>query len=261
MANSNSWKKIFKDYKILDNDFNLKPFIISADMIKKSVQDFKNTTEKEVRILCKIDSREDLPEIMKSNNLFILPIKNGEYAILKGDGFVDIPEITTPPIEYTPKISFELVSSKIGDSEMQHLDYSFAISLIRTFCEDETLLLTIRGRKYTPMFSFHVNNLNLEVKSVQTEIDAGYEGEENIVLIEAKNSDTRNINIRQLYYPFRQWEINTEKKVKLLFFEKRNDYYNFWEYSFENPLNFNSIKLIKSQRYTISPRISSKFTI
>jgi len=29
------------------------------------------------------------------NDLFILPIKNGNYAILQGDGYVDVPEITT----------------------------------------------------------------------------------------------------------------------------------------------------------------------
>ncbi len=33
---------------------------------------------------------------------------------------------------------------------MQHLDFAYASSLIRTFMEDDTLVLTIRGRKYTP---------------------------------------------------------------------------------------------------------------
>src|SRR3989344_586162 len=93
MANSNSWEKIFKDYKILEHDFSKTPFYISANDIKKSVQKFKNTAEKEVRILCKMDTRESVPNIMKEKGLILLPVKNGFYAIIKGEGYVDIPDI------------------------------------------------------------------------------------------------------------------------------------------------------------------------
>mgnify|MGYP000485760584 FL=1 len=125
-------------------------------MIKESVQDFKVTTEKEVRCLCKQDSREQVPAIMKENGLFLLPIKNGIYAIIKGEGYMDISEIESNPEKYITKMDFNLETSKIGNSEMQHLDFAYASSIIRTFMEDDTLVLTIRGRKYTPEFSFKV---------------------------------------------------------------------------------------------------------
>lgn len=51
---------------------------------------------------------------------------------------------------------------------------------------DQSLLLTIRGRKYTPEISFKVGKCKIFAKSVQTEVDAGYEGRDKIVLIEAK---------------------------------------------------------------------------
>src|SRR6266403_1030328 len=152
MASSNSWKKIFDDYHILDHDFTYAPFPISAEQINKSVQKFKTTGEKEVRILCKQDTREDRPNIFQDNNLFLLPSNNGHYLIVKGEGYVDIPEITTEVKEYISKLDFDLETSKIGDSEMQHLDFAYASSLIRTFTEDPSLVLTIRGRKYTPVF-------------------------------------------------------------------------------------------------------------
>ncbi|MCS6905074.1 MAG: hypothetical protein RML72_03675 [Bacteroidia bacterium] len=103
---------------------------------------------------------------------------------------------------------------------MQHLDYAYATSLIRNFLEDESLVLTIRGRKYTPKFGFYAGCFyqKVTVESVQTEVDAGYEGKNQIVLVEAKNSQARNIIIRQLYYPFRQWQMHTKKKINLLFF-------------------------------------------
>lgn len=220
MAKSNDkpWKKIFDDYKILEHDFNKSPFFISALQIKKSCQKFKTTGEKEVRILCKQDSKENRPLIFIDNGLFILPIKNGQFAILMGEGYVSIPKIKTTIKEYNSKLDFQLETSKIGNSEMQHLDFAYASSLIRTFMEDPTLVLTIRGRKYTPKFEFQVGNQKMEVSGVQTEVDAGYEGKDKIVLVEAKNSSTGNTIIRQLYYPFRQWQHYTNKKMVFIQF-------------------------------------------
>ena len=183
MANNNSWKKIFDDYKILENDFSKQPFYLSAKDIKKSVQDFKNTSEKEVRILCKMDTRESVPEIMKKNGLILLPVKNKFYVIVKGEGYVDIPDIEGDAEIYNTKLDFDLDTTKIGNSEMQHLDFAYASSLIRTFMEDPSLVLTIRGRKYTPEFTYKVGKNTVETKGVQTEVDAGYEGKDKVVLI------------------------------------------------------------------------------
>lgn len=251
MANNNSWKKIFNDNKILKHDFSKSPFYLSAKDIKKSVQDFKNTAEKEVRILCKMDSREDVPEIMRENGLILLPVKNGYYVVVKGEGYIDIPDIKGTAEIYNSKLDFELDTSKIGNSEMQHLDFAYASSLIRTFMEDPSLVLTIRGRKYTPEFSYKIGGQIIETQGVQTEVDAGYEGKDKIVLIEAKNSSTHNTIIRQLYYPYRQWSEHTNKKVFLLFFEKRQDEYLIWQYEFKNKENYDSIKLVKSKKYKI----------
>lgn len=252
MANSAPWAKIFKDYKIDSHDFDEAPFFITNKEIKKSVQDFKTTGEKEVRILCKQDRREDRPEVFKERGLFLLPVKNGNFAIVKGEGYVDIPEISSEPIEYSSKLDFELETSQIGDSEMQHLDFAYASSIIRTFTEDPSLVLTIRGRKYTPGFEFRVGKNLIETRSVQTEVDAGYEGKEKIVLIEAKNKVCSNTIIRQLYYPYRQWQEHSNKKVYTLFFEKSGDgVYSVWEFEFKDKNDYNSINLVKSARYKL----------
>ncbi|MEG1664535.1 MAG: hypothetical protein RR286_04440, partial [Mucinivorans sp.] len=165
---------------------------------------------------------------------------------------VDILEIESPIEVYDSKLDFVLDSVEVGNSEMQHVDFAYASSLIRTFMDDPSLVMTIRGRKYTPEFSFRVGVHDISVKSVQTEVDAGYEGRNKIVLIEAKNSTTKNTIIRQLYYPFMQWKEQTHKDVSLLFFEKRADLYLIWQYGFEDNDDYNSIKLIRSARYTIN---------
>lgn len=253
MANSTSWKKIFDDYKILKHDFSKSPFPISATQIKRACQKFEETGEKEVRILCKQDSRESRPDIFKKSDLFLLPVKNGYYNIIKGEGYVDIPEIKKEIVVYSSKLDFQLDTAKIGNSEMQHLDYAYAASLIRTFTEDLSLVLTIRGRKYTPNFNFNVGKQIINVASVQTEVDAGYEGKNQVVLIEAKNFGAKNVIIRQLFYPFRQWQEQTKKKVITLFFDKESgkDVYSIWKFEFSDPSDYNSIKLVKSGKFRI----------
>ncbi len=248
-----SWDAIFEKYEIHQHDFNKSPFPISADEIKKATSHFTKTNEKEVRILCYQNKREHRPKVFADNDLFLLPTKNGNYVIVKGEGYIDIPEITTSAKIYTSKLNFTLDTAIVGSSEMQHLDFAYASSLVRTFLNDDSLVLTIRGRKYTPQdgFSFYVGKHLIEAKSVQTEVDAGYEGENQIVLIEAKNSKTKNTIIRQLYYPFKQWANYSKKEIKVLFFEKRNLFYSFWQFEFKDPNNYNSISLTKSQRYEI----------
>ncbi|MDR0927997.1 MAG: hypothetical protein LBO69_09595, partial [Ignavibacteria bacterium] len=151
--NSNSWQAIFDKYNIAKHNFKEKPFVITAQMIKEATSHFAKTNEKEVRILCKQDGRDDRPDVFKENSLFILPTKNGTFAIVKGEGYIDIPEITTDAKIYSSKLDFELETSKIGNSEMQYLDFAYASSLVRTFLNDTSLVLTIRGRHYTPPFS------------------------------------------------------------------------------------------------------------
>lgn len=252
MASSESWEAIFNTYNILNHNFNISPFEITSRQIKDATAHFRNTNHKEVRILCKQDSREDKPNIFIENGLFLLPKKNGEYYIIKGEGYIDIPPITTPPIVYNSQLDFSLETSLVGNSEMQHLDFAYASSLIRTFMNDHSLVLTIRGRKYTPEFSFNVGNFLIETRGVQTEVDAGYEGRNQVVLIEAKNSTSRNTIIRQLFYPFKQWREHTVKDVKCLFFEKQGSLYNIWEFTFSDINNYNSITLSRSARYIIN---------
>lgn len=251
--NNKSWEKIFKDKNIFKHNFDESPFEISAQEIKTACQDFTKTSQKEVRILCKQDKRDDRPEIFIKKNLFILPIKNGIYSIIKGEGYTDIPDIEQKESTYTSKVKFTLDSSKVGDSEMQHLDYAYATSLIRTFLEDPTLILTIRGRKYTPEFNFYVGKHTIHVSKVQTEVDAGYEGKNQIVLIEAKNNNSKNVLIRQLYYPYRQWQQCTNKKVTTLFFDKtqKTNIFKIWQFEFSDQMNYNSIKLVKSGKFII----------
>ena len=247
-----SWEAIFEAYSIDEHDFDASPYTISADRIKSATSHFKKTGEKEPRLLCKQDTRESRPKVFCDRGLFILPTKNGEYIILRGEGYVDIPVITGATETYHSKLDFHLETSWVGNSEMQHVDFAYASSLVRTFMNDSSLVLTIRGRKYTPPFSFRVGQHQVKTESVQTEIDAGYEGKSQIVLVEAKNSGADNVIIRQLYYPYRQWTEAATKPVKTLFFAKYGNEYKIWLYEFTDPEDYNSVQLVKSETFIIA---------
>jgi hypothetical protein len=239
-----AWDKIFKAYRLDKFDFDSRLFRISSSQIKE-------ITNKEPRILCKHDTRESRPSVFKERGLFILPVKNEDYVVLKGEGYVEIPPIEGVAQDYESKLDFELKTLKVGNSQIQHLDFAYASSLVRTFNEDDSLVLIIRGRKYTPKFSFRVGDKTLDIESVQTEVDAGYEGIGQIVLIEAKNSKATNTIIRQMFYPFRQWKRHTRKDVVTLFFEKSGDEYSFWQFEFADENDYNSIQLVRSVKYKI----------
>lgn len=256
-GNASRWDEIFEWHGIAQHDFDAGPFPISAQQIKDACQHLPGTTtQREVRLLCKYDTRESRPRAFRERGLFILPVKNGYYAIVKGEGYVDIPTIDSPLREYRSDFPFELDTTLVGNSEMQHIDRAYALSLIRHFSNDESLVLTIRGRKYTPKFDFTVGGrFRISVQSVQTEVDGGYEGANQVVLIEAKGGKSDNTIIRQLYYPFRQWQRHTEKPVRTLFFQRMDkDEYHLWQFGFDDVDDYNSIRLLKSARYRIALR-------
>ena len=95
-GNSPSWQAIFDRYEIANHDFDTAPYPISAGQIKLACQHFTKTSEKEVRILCKQDTRESRPQVFRDRGLFILPVANGSYVIVKGEGYIDILNITSP---------------------------------------------------------------------------------------------------------------------------------------------------------------------
>ena len=252
-AMTRSWDAIFERYDIGNHNFDAAPFPISAEQITIACRHFRRSSEREAGLLCKQDTRESRPRIFREKGIFILPVRNGHYVILKGEGYVDVPPIRSPLLEYQSDFPFELETTRVGDSEMQHLDRAYALSLIRHFADDDSLVLTIRGRKFTDPFQFVTGEFQISTDGVQTEVDAGYEGANQVVLIEAKGGNATNTIIRQLYYPLSQWQQRTTKPVSTLFFQRtRNNEYRIWHYGFDDIDDYNSIRLLKSARYSLT---------
>ncbi len=176
--------------------------IVSADAIK-------SITRREPRLMTKFDTRESRPKVLE--NITILPLANGEYALLNGDGYCDVPETREVRVWGKERWRKDLVTLpwETGPaSESQALDMAYASGILDDFFGDAETKLTIRGRLRCPRFEFRFHctegDVPLVASGVQVEVDSGFEGEK-IYLIEAKLGKRTNFHQRQLYFPLRMW--------------------------------------------------------
>ena len=254
MGSDEIWKIIVEKTGLIRHNFSNGPFYVTHKEIKKIVSkiDAPNN-RKEIRILGYQATRDLRPQYFIDNNLFLMPASNQEWVVIQGEGYIDIPEIISNPISVKSKLDFEIESFNVGISEMQYLDFAFVHGITQQFLEDESIELTVRGRKRTPHFNYFVNDVEVKCEGVQTEVDAGYEGKNSLTLVEAKSSKIKNEIIRQLYFPYRKWLMDINKPVRNVFFQFEEDSktLSFWEYGFEDYLKYDSIYLIKSEKYNL----------
>ena len=254
MNTSEIWSQIVNETGLTHHNFSNGPFYVPHKQIKQIVSKIEApNNKKEIRILGYQATRESRPQYFIENNLFLMPASNKEWAVIQGEGYIDIPEINSDAIPIKSKLDFEIESFNVGISEMQYLDFAFVHGITQQFLEDESIELTVRGRKRTPHFKYFVNGVELKCEGVQTEVDAGYEGKNSLTLIEAKSSKIKNEIIRQLYFPYRKWLMDIKKPIRNVFFqfEENSKTLSFWEYGFADYLKYDSIYLIKSEKYKL----------
>ncbi|WMY92094.1 type II restriction enzyme [Snodgrassella communis] len=252
---SEAWCSLFEKHNILERIEEEGFFKIDAKEIKKI---------KEPRLMAKFDHLVNLPEIFSENHLAILPITRGSYIIGNFQAYQSLEQVKADtPITrmYLPDYIQSLDLSNIT-SEAMALNCAYASGIITDFLQENEIKPTVSGRAGSGAFDFFIN-LDKQVKNVcystqriyvdksQIEIDAGYEGNHSLALIEAKLDISEDFLIRQLYYPYRVWKKRIKKPVRSIFFIYSNGIYNFYEYDFKSLKNYNSLILIRHRRYTV----------
>src|SRR4051812_33490640 len=89
--------------------FAAKKFDTSLDTHFISAKEIKQISGMEARIMAKMDTSADLPAIFKANDYFLLPVKNGEYIIIRGKAFHELEKLRTTT-EFTSKIKFNMTT-------------------------------------------------------------------------------------------------------------------------------------------------------
>ncbi|MDD2495648.1 MAG: translation elongation factor [Tissierellia bacterium] len=241
------WGKIFDKYNVLKEVNKTGYFNITS----KQINEFK-----EARLMTKFDFEDNLPDLFYDNDLSILPITRGSYIIGKFNAY--------EPLKYNNKIETKKVSFP---SWIQSIDYKNLYSEsavlncanVTNILQDvlgEELVQTISGRMSSSSFEFKIKSIDnnykeIKINNSQCEIDGGYESINKLMIVEAKNSITKDFLIRQLYYPYRLWEKKIKKVIVPVFLTYSNDIYSFFIYKFKDPNIYNSLELVEQKNYII----------
>ena len=249
--NDTAWEKLFDKYQILDRVDRDGQFQISASQIKEF---------REPRLMTKFDHRVNLPAIFRKHNLAILPVTRGDYVISSFSAYQDFeaPEAEVQRISVPAHL--QSLMPKFLVSEAIALNCANACGILSDFLEDEALVPTVSGRMSSGGFAFRIDTAlgpkTVSVDHAQIEIDAAYEGLRCLSLFEAKRDLSDDFLIRQLYYPFRVWSGRVTKPVKTVFLIFSNGVFYLYQYQFEEPGYYNSLRLVKQKNYVIATQIT-----
>ncbi|MGI6743045.1 MAG: type II restriction enzyme [Eubacteriales bacterium] len=249
MKINDAWVKLFDKYKILDEIEKHGAFKIKSGEIKEF---------KEPRLMAKWDSSESLPKIFEQNKINILPVSRSEYILSDFMLYQKIPELTEHVTRMTKATipEYETIDISNITSESNSINALILSDILDDFLSEGNNALTFNGRMGTGTFDFKVDRYNgrplhIDVDRAQCEIDAGIENNSSVVIIEAKNVVYPDLNIRQLYYPFRLWESKLKKPIRLIYTVFSNQIYRLFEYRFEDKMNYSSIYLVNEKNYSL----------
>lgn len=245
-----AWEQLIDKYRIdekvkADGDFHI---------LAKQIREFR-----EPRLMAKWDSEFSLPAALKKRHLNILPVSRKEYVMSDYKLYEKFP----PFLDQAGRMEmvhfkdiYESVNLQQISSESNAINVLLLSDVLDRFLETEGTVETFNGRMGTGNFDFLVDSYSGKKKRVlvegaQCEIDGGFENDENVIIMEAKNVLHPDFHIRQLYYPYRLWQERVKKPVRLVFSQYANQIFRIFEYGFDDIENYSSIHLIRQQYFSL----------
>lgn len=211
----------------------------------------------DARNLVKFDHKNQMPTSLRKNNLSILPVARGEFAIGNFDIYAALAEDPSSPlINYS--IPSHLETLQKLRSETDSLIVGHHAGAISDLLGEEAAFVG-GGKDSGPGFTMNVSSTGKNVreklfikKGVAIEIDGLFESESFILAIEAKMKSAVDFNIRQLYYPFRLLRERHSKSIRTLYLSVSNGIFDAREFVFVNPESISSFKQVNRTRFTFS---------
>ncbi len=228
--NEECWQQLFEVHDILNAIEQRGYFYISSNQINQVHQ---------ARLMTKFDTIQALPALFKEHSINIIAVSNGQYLLYQDPNMTLYSEVNMDlegkPELYVEEEMPELETLQFSStmSESSAIDYAHHSGLLNSCFGESQLMLTTRGRFFSKVFAVQLSGtLSQEIKSVQIEVDAGFEGENGFHIVEAKCGVRESFNIRQLYFPYRHFSSILNKPVYcwlLLFSDGR---YYMYRYEF-----------------------------
>lgn len=249
LSANEAWKILIDKYNILEEIKNNGCYHIKSSQIKQF---------KEPRLMAKWDSSNSLPQILKDNKINILPDSRNSYVIGDFLLYQEIPELEehVTQMDHVELPNYESVNIHNINSESNAINILILTGMLDDFLNTNGNVATFSGRMGTGEFDFTVNTIRKNkqkicVKNAQCEIDGGFENNDSIVIIEAKNVVHEDFHIRQLYYPYRLWKTKVHKPIRLVFSVYSNMIYRLFEYRFNELEDYSSIEMIQMKNYSL----------
>lgn len=250
---STNWDK-------LNERLSLESKVLDSGLVELKASDFHDIGV-QPRLNAKFDKEQDLPDLFKKNKWGILPNSRNSYIVGPFQIFSSVLQPSEAELQnakvFKPLVDLKSLDSSAIYSEAAALNLLYSSGLLAEIIGEESFP-TVSGRMGSGEFKFKINSTSpgfqqLELENLRStmEIDAGYESASGLQLFEAKNTFNATFNIRQLYFPFRNWTGRINKPVRPFLLYKHGDVYNISEYEFAELNNFSSIQLKSNHLFTI----------
>lgn len=246
---NDAWKALIDKYNIIEEINKNGCFHIKASQIKEF---------KEPRLMAKWDSTDSLPPVLKNNKINILPDSRSSYVISDFLLYQEIPELEehVTQMDHVELPNYESIDVNNISSESNAINVLLLTGILDDFLGTNDSVATFNGRMGTGEFDFVVNTVRnnkraIRVNNAQCEIDGGFENENSIIIMEAKNVVHEDFHVRQLYYPYRLWRTKVNKPIRLVFSIYSNMIYRLFEYRFNVLEDYSSIELIRTKNYSL----------
>lgn len=245
-------------------------FVFHNDDVKKisSSVGFGNPFD-----VTKLDNKDKLPDSFIKNDIAVIHLGNGQHKFVNGINKI---YHTFEPIKdcidwnYHKSLLNQYNSSEsniLSVANNQRILHHFLFNEDREFLNEEIIN---RPKTYFPhrtktSFSYNFGQDNeIHLHNIQIEIDLTIEYKGIVGVFECKNGTPDSFSVYQLYHPFlyyynANFDNSVNGNIKGIYGVyvvrnkdgKANDILSLWQYTFEQPLDITSIKLVKSCQYRL----------
>ena len=249
LSANEAWKVLIDKYNILEEVQENGCYHIKASQIKQF---------KEPRLMAKWDSTDALPKVLRDNKINILPDSRSSYVIGDFLLYQEIPilEENVTQMAHVELPDYESIDVNNISSEANAINVLLLTGILDDFLNTNNNVATFNARMGTGEFEFVVDTTRnikqkISVNNAQCEIDGGFENNDSVVIMEAKNVVHEDFHIRQLYYPYRLWKNKVNKPIRLVFSVYSNMIYRLFEYRFNILEDYSSIELVRTKNYSL----------
>ncbi len=256
--NDVAWRKLFEQEPVLKA-------VEEGGLYRIDAKKMKDITNREPRLMAKIESKYTLPSILGKNDLCIMPHESrGNYVIGHFDAFVEVDYDDAEGSRVSIGRKYDMLDPHRIEKEPSLILSAFNYKILDGIAGGEEVALTDFGRETTGKFDFLINNVrggdpySISVNRSQLEMDGVFESDSYVLNIEAKMKQRVDFIGRQLYYPYRMIRDRSDKDIINIFMSYSGGSLFIHTYNVADDENYNSLRLTGSYKYDFFEGVSVK---